>query len=56
MPRAEELVETGAERASLDALRAATGQTDGTMERHCVRQFLIAPSARLRRSAGRMPA
>ena len=24
------------------ALRAATGETDGAMERHCVRQFLIA--------------
>ena len=42
MARADELVETDAERASLDALRAATGETGGTMERHCVRQFLIA--------------
>jgi HD domain-containing protein len=40
--RADELVTTDAERASLDALRAATRETDGTMERHCVRQFLIA--------------
>ena len=42
MPRADELVDTPAERASLDALRAATAEPDGPMERHCVRQFLIA--------------
>lgn len=42
MSRADELVETPAERACLDALRAASGETDGPMERHCVRQFLIA--------------
>jgi HD domain len=40
--RADELVETPAERACLDALRAASGDSDGPMERHCVRQFLIA--------------
>jgi hypothetical protein len=48
--RADELVETDAERASLDALRAATDEADGPMERHCVRQFLIA--ARLGEGAG----
>jgi hypothetical protein len=42
MARADDLVNTEAERASLDALRAATSEKDGTMERHCVRQFLIA--------------
>jgi HD domain len=42
LARADELVTTDAERACLDALRAATGDPDGPMERHCVRQFLIA--------------
>jgi len=42
LSRADELAETPAERASLDALRTASGETDGAMERHCVRQFLIA--------------
>lgn len=40
--RADALVTTPAEAASLDALRVATGEPGGTMERHCVRQFLIA--------------
>ena len=39
---AEQLVETDAERASLAALRDATGTSNGAMERHCVRVFLIA--------------
>jgi HD domain len=39
---ADDLVTTDAERACLDALRAATREPDGAMERHCVRQFLIA--------------
>lgn len=42
MARADELATTPAERASLNALRSATGETDGVMERHCVRQYLIA--------------
>jgi hypothetical protein len=42
MSRADELATTSAERASLRALRSATGETDGVMERHCVRQYLIA--------------
>jgi hypothetical protein len=42
LSRADELAQTPAERASLDALRSASGETDGAMERHCVRQFLIA--------------
>jgi hypothetical protein len=40
--RADALAESEAERASLDALRAATGEPGGPMERHCIRQFLIA--------------
>jgi HD domain len=39
---ADELVRTDTERACLAELRAAGGEKDGTMERHCVRQFLIA--------------
>jgi hypothetical protein len=42
MARGDELVETDAERACLGALREATRTTDDPMERHCVRQFLIA--------------
>ena len=40
--RADELLCTDAEAAALEALRAATGETDGDMERHTVRQYLIA--------------
>jgi hypothetical protein len=40
--RADELVSTDAEAAALQALRVATGETDGGMERHTVRQYLIA--------------
>ena len=50
MSRADELAETPVERASLAALRAVSGETDGAMERHCVRQFLIAE--RLAEDAG----
>jgi hypothetical protein len=39
---ADELVCTDAEALALEALRAATGETDGDMERHTVRQYLIA--------------
>jgi HD domain len=42
MSRADELATTDAERACLRALRDATGSVDDPMERHCVRQFLIA--------------
>jgi HD domain len=48
--RADELAHTPAERACLDALRVAAQETDGAMERHCVRQFLIAE--RLAEDAG----
>src|SRR4051794_27114089 len=40
--RADELLCTEAETAALEALRVATGETDGDMERHTVRQYLIA--------------
>lgn len=39
--QADTLIETAAERASLAALRSATGETDGAMERHCLRCFLL---------------
>jgi len=42
LARADELAATDAERACLAALREATGEVDDPMERHCVRQFLIA--------------
>jgi hypothetical protein len=50
VPRADDLVTTAAERACLNALRAATRAPGGVMERHCLRQFLIAE--RLGRQAG----
>jgi hypothetical protein len=40
--RADELVCTAPEAVALEALRTATGETDGDMERHTVRQYLIA--------------
>src|SRR3954449_11680005 len=39
---ADELVTSEAEAAAVGALRAGTGETDGGMERHTVRQYLIA--------------
>jgi len=39
---ADELLTTDAEVAALEALRTATGETDGDMERHTMRQYLIA--------------
>lgn len=39
--RAETLVETPAESASLAALRNAAGESDGVMERHCLRCFRL---------------
>jgi hypothetical protein len=38
---ADTLVETDLERHFLDTLRHASGETDGAMERHCVRCFLF---------------
>lgn len=38
----ESLLTTEAERRALAALRDAAGETDGVMERHCVRCFLLA--------------
>src|SRR5437764_7192067 len=40
--RADELVGTESGARALEALRTATGETDGDMERHTVRQYLIA--------------
>jgi hypothetical protein len=40
--RADELVCTESEAVALEALRTATGESDGEMERHTVRQYLIA--------------
>ena len=40
-PAADPLVSTAAERASLDALREATGALDTPMERHCIRVFVM---------------
>jgi hypothetical protein len=39
---ADELVCTESEAVALESLRTATGETDGDMERHTVRQYLIA--------------
>jgi HD domain len=45
----ESLLTTDAERRALAALRDASGETDGVMERHCVRCFLLCQKlARLR--------
>ena len=38
---AETLIQTDLERRFLDELRSASGETDGAMERHCVRCFLF---------------
>jgi hypothetical protein len=38
---ADTLVQTDLERRFLDELRRASGETDGPMERHCVRCFLF---------------
>ena len=40
--RTDELVYTEYEAVALEALRTATGETDGGMERDTVRQYLIA--------------
>lgn len=42
MPLADELATTEAERHCLAALREASGEVDGPMERHCVRCQLLA--------------
>src|SRR5689334_9464912 len=39
---ADELICTESEAVALAALRTATGEVDGDMERHTVRQYLIA--------------
>lgn len=40
-PLADSLATTDAETRALRALREASGETDGVMERHCVRCFLL---------------
>ena len=40
--RAEDLDQTPAAQAALEALREATGERGGPMERHCLRLFVIA--------------
>jgi hypothetical protein len=40
-PVAEGLLQTDAEHRALAALRDASGESDGVMERHCVRCFLL---------------
>jgi hypothetical protein len=40
--RADDLVQSDAERAALTALREVTGEVDGPMERHSMRCFLLA--------------
>ena len=47
--RAEDLVRTEAECAALQALRAATGESDGPMERHGLRVHLIVQRLAARR-------
>lgn len=42
MPVADGLAGTEPERAALSALREASGEIDGVMERHCVRAYRIA--------------
>lgn len=49
---ADTLVTTPTEVESLRALREATGETDGVMERHCVRCFLLSQRLAERRGAG----
>jgi putative nucleotidyltransferase with HDIG domain len=46
----DQLVRTPAEREALERLRAATGGTDGPMERHCLRVRRIAAELAARRS------
>jgi len=49
---ADGVVSTAAERASLDALRQATGGIDTPMERHCLRVFLMVERLAADRSIG----
>jgi HD domain len=48
---AESLVRTDAERRALAALREAAAESDGVMERHCVRCFLLCERLARRRDA-----
>lgn len=51
MTAAEALARTPAEVRSLAALRAATGEVDGTMERHCLRCFELSKRIAAKRGA-----
>jgi hypothetical protein len=51
-PVADSLVETDTERRALTALREASGETDGAMERHCVRCFLLCGKLAAKHNAG----
>src|SRR4051794_30509941 len=48
---ADTLIETDLERQFLDTLRRATNETDGAMERHCVRCFLFMEALASKRGA-----
>ena len=48
---ADSLLRTDAERAALAALRDAAGETDGVMERHCVRCFWLSEQLAVLHSA-----
>jgi HD superfamily phosphodiesterase len=50
-PVADSLVQTDAEGRALSGLRDASGETDGVMERHCVRCFLLCEKLAARHSA-----
>jgi hypothetical protein len=49
---ADTLVKTDLERRFLDEVRAASGETDGAMERHCVRCFLFMEMLAVKRGTG----
>ncbi len=50
-PAADGLVQSDEERRALAALRDASGETDGPMERHCVRNFLLCEKLAARHNA-----
>jgi hypothetical protein len=52
----DELTCTESEAAALKALRTATGEIDGDMERHTVRQYLIAEASPTRAGSRMSPA
>jgi len=50
-PVAEKLLQSDAERGALAELRDASGETDGPMERHCARCFLLCEKLAARHNA-----